>query len=433
LTFTAKGGTAADWVIEGNNDVGENLFDVSKIQEGTSINGGTVERNGTAITIHTSNQSSNTPDAKPSTLNDLTNGLLEIGKSYKLYITSTDTQRQYIYLHGANVGWNNRQLLEITQELLNSQVRWYAPSTSSTATISDMMICKASETIDHYIPYQQGVGERTENLVENIEQGSWNVSGFGKITAPTRCRVGNVIDVIGNTQYTFCAKSTNSSGVLVNLQYKNDAGASKGESGWTNIGTSGSTTVTTPSDATKITAIVAINPGNVKCAPSDFADVMFTKGSTAPATFIPYGYQIPIAVSQQGETDKNYDIYIGDSPLTEGETVSKTSTGVDIELFEGENTVSTTLYNKPTMEIETSYGVGVKDNNHYIIPFKVNTTIYNIQIGDSPLYDGEYLSYKEKKLYKYIDSVLTPIDPPSPFPEISTTEGVNKVIIETST
>jgi hypothetical protein len=85
------------------------------------------------------------------------------------------------------------------------------------------------------------------------------------------------------------------------------------------------------------------------------------------------------------------------------------------------------------MEIEASYGVGVKDNNHYIIPFKVNTTIYNIQIGDSPLYDGEYLSYKEKKLYKYIDSVLTPIDPPSPFPEISTTEGVNKVIIETST
>lgn len=46
------------------------------------------------------------------------------------------------------------------------------------------------------------------------------------------------------------------------------------------------------------------------------------------------------------------DIYIGDSPLTEGETVSKTSTGVDIELFEGENTVSTTLYNKPTMEIK---------------------------------------------------------------------------------
>lgn len=157
LTFRSNGDDLFNYRIYGTEDGAgvqtENLFDVSKIQEGTSLNGGTVERNGTAITIHTSNQSNNTPDAKPSTLNDLTNGLLEIGKSYKLYITSTDTQRQYIYLYGANVAWNNRQILEITQERLNSQVRWYAPSSSSTATISDMMICKANETIDHYIPY----------------------------------------------------------------------------------------------------------------------------------------------------------------------------------------------------------------------------------------------------------------------------------------
>jgi hypothetical protein len=78
---------------------------------------------------------------------------------------------------------------------------------------------------------------------------------------------------------------------------------------------------------------------------------MLVEGNTAPANYIPYGYQIPLTVSQQGQTDKNVDIYIGDSPLTEGETVSKQSTGVDLELFEGENTVSTTLYNKPTMTI----------------------------------------------------------------------------------
>jgi hypothetical protein len=78
---------------------------------------------------------------------------------------------------------------------------------------------------------------------------------------------------------------------------------------------------------------------------------MLVKGSTAPTTYIPYGYQIPHTVSQTGQTDKTVDIFIGDSPLTEGETVSKQSTGVDIELFEGENTVSTTLYNKPTMTI----------------------------------------------------------------------------------
>lgn len=82
------------------------------------------------------------------------------------------------------------------------------------------------------------------------------------------------------------------------------------------------------------------------------SNVMLVKGSTASSTYVPYGYQIPLTVSQQGQPDKTVDIYIGDSPLTEGETVSKTSTGVDIELFDGENTVSTTLYNKPEMKID---------------------------------------------------------------------------------
>lgn len=38
-----------------------------------------------------------------------------------------------------------------------------------------------------------------------------------------------------------------------------------------------------------------------------------------------------------------------DAPLTEGQSVSDTQT---IEVFEGENTIDTTLYNKPTMEIK---------------------------------------------------------------------------------
>lgn len=90
--------------------------------------------------------------------------------------------------------------------------------------------------------------------------------------------------------------------------------------------------------------------------------MVIKKGSTAPDHYIPYqqgvgeqrvdGYYVPLTISQQGQPDKTVDIYIGDSPLTEGETVSKTSTGVDIELFEGENTVSTTLYNKPKIKIE---------------------------------------------------------------------------------
>lgn len=75
--------------------------------------------------------------------------------------------------------------------------------------------------------------------------------------------------------------------------------------------------------------------------------VMVVKGSTAPSTYVPYGYEIPISVNGTPQT-----FYIGSTPLTAGQSISKTSTGVDIATTEGENTVSTTLYNKPAMEIK---------------------------------------------------------------------------------
>lgn len=83
--------------------------------------------------------------------------------------------------------------------------------------------------------------------------------------------------------------------------------------------------------------------------------LMLRLADTSPE-FIPFGYEAPLTISQTDQADKNYNIFIGDSPLTEGKTVTKTSTGVDIYLFEGENTVSTTLDNKPTMEIKYNGG-----------------------------------------------------------------------------
>lgn len=86
-----------------------------------------------------------------------------------------------------------------------------------------------------------------------------------------------------------------------------------------------------------------------------YNDIVFKpmlRPADTTSDFIPYGYQVPITVSQDEENYKNYEIFIGDAPLAEGETVSKTSTGIDIELFEGENTVSTTLTNKPEMTIK---------------------------------------------------------------------------------
>ena len=113
------------------------------------------------------------------------------------------------------------------------------------------------------------------------------------------------------------------------------------------------TTITTGANVHYIACYVS----NQNNAPT----ISIVKGSTAPDHYIPYqqgvgeqrvdGYYVPLTISQQGQPDKTYDIYIGDTPLTEGETVSKTSTGQDIELFGGENTISTSLYNKPNTSV----------------------------------------------------------------------------------
>ena len=217
LTFTAKGGTAVDWVIEGNNDVGENLYDKNTY---------------TAI----------------------------------------------------------RARLNSDGEIQEGTLDWQ---------ISD------------YIPI-----EANENYTIS------NVVGF----SPAYCLYDSNKNYISGNTY---ANNTN---------------------------------IIFQAPANAAFARFSVKYGSVSGADPNIDVFMVTKGSIAPDHYIPYqqgvgeqrvdGYYVPLTISQQGQTDKSYNIYIGDSPLTEGETVSKTSTGQDIELFSGENTVSTTLYNKPTMEIK---------------------------------------------------------------------------------
>ena len=81
------------------------------------------------------------------------------------------------------------------------------------------------------------------------------------------------------------------------------------------------------------------------------------------------GYQIPLLITS-GQQSTPHTIYIGDSPLTEGQSISKTSTGMEIALYQGENTISTTLGNKPEMKIDylsTVVGVGERTKNLFEI------------------------------------------------------------------
>ena len=446
LTFTAKAENAADWTIYGNDEPGENHWHQNAYS--TTINNVLISADTSSLTI-SSNGSSAMISATSDVWKNAIKTLIGSGEyTYQYTITGTHTNMAigFYKSDGTIVFTSNQNAYSGTFTSDNTEYYngFYLPNGwSGNITVTQMLV-KGSTAPDHYIPYQQGVGERTANLADFIApvytyDNFYAIKTLAQAQRQPHCiflDTGDYIIYANLTSDLWDIKAFTETGeVISDNRFSGESLISHAPSQyWFNLtwkeGGSNYWYFVSRLDLSRGVVIHLQQPTWILICSNTSKATQFsiTPGSTAPAEYSPYGYEIPLTINNTPQT-----FYIGDNPLTAGQSISKTSTGVDLELFEGENTVSTTLYNKPSMEIETSYGVGVKDNNHYIIPFKVNTTIYNIQIGDSPLYDGEYLSYKEKKLYKYIDSVLTPIDPPSPFPEISTTEGVNKVIIETST
>ena len=200
---------------------------------------------------------------------------------------------------------------------------------------------------------QQGVGERTENLCPMIFSHTGIIDDKGQIDTLDTRLWSVMIPVESNADYVISITGTASNGAQlvfnrvvtydVNKNFINRI---------TVVPLDNRKTITTESNVAYIVLDIRTRSNDVNIQSEDVNTISVTKGSTAPDHYIPHGYQIPLTISQQGQPNKTIDIYIGDSPLTEGETVSKTSTGVDIELFEGSNTVDTTLYNKPDMEIK---------------------------------------------------------------------------------
>ena len=70
--------------------------------------------------------------------------------------------------------------------------------------------------------------------------------------------------------------------------------------------------------------------------------------------------------------------------------------------------------------IDTAYIIGYYQSN------------YDLFLGDSKLYEDEYLDFVEQKVYKYVSGVLTPTDPPAPFPALSTYLGENNLSVDTT-
>lgn len=444
LTFTAKGGTAVDWVIEGNDSVGENMMPLV-----TEANGWRTGYRDKAHGHYGAGQYIGEFLSPSVSVDDNTTFTIKAGgmnPEYASYESGTvyffDDSNTYIGYADFNNYSGSAISVPLGATTFDFAIRTgYTGFPAVESSDFWVMLVKGSTAPDHYIPYQQGVGQKTKNMLDTqaYEVGkAWNTSSNANRATAT-------LTVKPNTTYTLKVFETVADLVYIGVKESADATTAVASQQTVN----GTVTITTTASA--YTLAIQLNKTAITLNDCQNCKITLTEGSTAPSSYIPYGYEIPISVSGENLFDSNtmidtnitnkylkndgtmgdaspwgittyipitadrirldnitggaasiccydanknfirgqqyyhqspillntsdatfvrfsltpneqsiialfglndYTFYIGSSPLRAGQSISKTSTGVDIELFEGENTVSTTLYNKPAMEIK---------------------------------------------------------------------------------
>ena len=395
LTFTAKSGTAADWEIKGNDDNGtENLFDIP-------------DKSVTGVNDYYAEALISTDDVV-SYFNQHIGGTFSFAFDIITEYSGSVQKEMVIYFADSTFSAIRNDLhVTITKAIIKIVIRARFDNPAGRGlnyTFNHFMTVKGSTAPDHYIPYQQGVGQRTENLfdcrknshgsIDTVVAGvqfqyanqSITLSQTANGRYPQQQILGEngILMLENGTQYygkLYIENAPENANIYMLLHASTDG------TNYTTITTIRSAGVTfTPNDDYTVYRWLFVAEGNDITYNNTVVKFAIVKGNTAPAEYVPYGYEIPISVNGTPQT-----FYIGDSPLTEGETVSKTSTGVDIELFEGENTVSTTLYNKPEMTINYPHQVDIDPYINSKIPTALKNPyalIINYNTTKSFDYDG---------------------------------------------
>ena len=230
----------------------------------------------------------------------------------------------------------------------------------TTKTITGVLPLTFTTTEDKLRDWEiRGNDDVGENLFDGeFVQGYYSTSS-GTLTGSTRYIASSKFQVIAGQTYTIsftCAKQGTTGGGAYGDGFVSFWNGSTYLS-YVQPTKTGGQTFTAPENATLCALNVGAGGTGGTLVVTDISEVMLVRGSTAPSTYIPYqqgvgqrtenGYIIPLSIN--GDT---VNLPIGNSPLTAGQSISKTSTGVDIATTEGENTISTTLYNKPEMTIK---------------------------------------------------------------------------------
>lgn len=152
-----------------------------------------------------------------------------------------------------------------------------------------------------------GVGEQTENLINPVEYTNQRYVDSNGNLGVSSVWVVYYVPVIAGEIYTCSGMSTELSVAYIGYcDAKKNIIGTVGE----RIGTS-SQTVTAPANAEYLAISVRYRSAKTP---------MCVLGSTVPAQYIPFGYQINAEVGD-GVTTTDIPIYIGDTPLAQGEYV----------------------------------------------------------------------------------------------------------------
>ena len=209
-----------------------------------------------------------------------------------------------------------------------------------------------------------GVGERTANLFNknatNTNNGYVTQSYIdidGNVQTSSAWNVSEYIPISANTNYVYIWKLTSGTTQEPCLAIYDSTKTLIETKKYKDFDPDTIVPFTTPANA----AFIRTSWYN------SYADqTMLTKGTTIPTVFIPYGYQLPITVTDSLNNSTSYTFQLGSQPLAQGQSISKISTETDITLYSGSNTISTSLNNKPNMTVEYvsgESGVGVRTAN----------------------------------------------------------------------
>lgn len=384
LFFRTSDTKLHDWELYGNNDVGKNLLEITA--ESQTINGvsfmidkqaGTITANGIAtgnlnMVIGSVYNSSNEP------FNYYLSGGADDGSEQSYFIIGTTQVGTRLKRWNGTTDMRGSLSLTDNVEMQipaneTGDIRVYIRNGANADNLVFKPMLRKANTSEAFEPYKVGVGEKTKNLLEITEE-SQIIHGVSFIVdrnagTVTATRVSNatsdailaidIPDELKGQDLYFSGCPSEGSANTYNV-YTVDYVTALRAPQWdgttlsvTDYGTSDNEVRYVENHRSQIRLRIKAeyDAQNIVFKP------MLRKADTT-SEFIPYGYQIPLDVrdGKTGEYNYAYDIFIGESPLTEGESISKSSTGIDIKTIADEesypNILTTALTNKPEMMIK---------------------------------------------------------------------------------